>query len=266
MKVPVPTVAACLVAAAMTPHVPLAHAASDYGLVSAAGALGTNTSWSYDIAPVAVSAARYAASAHSDYGVNQASSSTKPGASAYAGSLWWDQYTISGGVGTGSAGYSAALAGNMSSAASAAAGVGYVLMVSSVMPSVVGLDFSSLVVGNTLSWLDGQLGALSAGSTVLGSYVDGVFYGPDKAFAQAYTGTFEFTYDSPFYISALLVTGAGGSSGRASTSGTAVFNLAPDFGDVVTVASAVPEPGQSALLLAGIGLVAWRVRRHAASA
>lgn len=89
MKVPVPTVAACLVAAVMTTHVPLARAASDFGVVSAAGALGTTTAWSYDSAPVAVGGARYAASSRSDYGLNQASSSTKRGASAYAGSLWW---------------------------------------------------------------------------------------------------------------------------------------------------------------------------------
>jgi hypothetical protein len=177
-----------------------------------------------------------------------------------------DQYTISGGVGTGSTDFSAALAGSASSAGSAGAGVGYVLMVSSVMPTAFELDFSSLVVGNTLSWLDSQIGAFSAGSTVLGSHVDGVFYGPDKAFAEAYAGSFDFTYDSPFYIGALLVTAAGGSSGKASVSGTSLFNLVPDFGDEVTVASAVPEPGQTALLLAGIGLVAWRVRRHAAGA
>lgn len=263
MKAPVATVAACLVAGAMTTHVPLARAASEYGLVSAAGAVGTTPIWSYDTAPVSVGGARYAASARSDYGINQASSSTKPGAHAYAGSLWWDQYTISGGVGTGSTDFSAALAGNMSSAGSAGAAVGYVLMVSTVVPAAFELDFSSLVASNTLGWVESQIGDLSAGSTVLASYVDGVFYGPDEAFAQAYAGSFDFTYDSPFYIGALLITAAGGSAGKAGIASTAVFTLAANPDDVVTVASAVPEPGQWSLLLAGLGLVAWRVRRQA---
>jgi hypothetical protein len=247
-------------------HLPVASAAlPDYGLISGAGYAnlsGTATNWVDDTSLVSVSGSGYSASAQTDYGINQATSGTTSNTLAYAGSLWWDQYTISGGAGTGSASFIANLNGSLASTGLSAAGVGYVLAISSSLPTSFNIDFSTLTPANTSSWLNNQLAAFNTqtGANVLAYYVDGVTGFSSMAVNQTYADSFSFTYDTPFYIGAALLTGAGGNSGTANFFNTATLNLTLGAGDTLTMASAVPEPGEWLMLLAGLGLVGLRLR------
>lgn len=224
------------------------------------GTLGTTTSWVNDSSEVSVIGSTFIASAQTDYGINQATSGTTSNTLAYAGSLWWDQYTISGGAGAGSASFSAALDGSLASSGLAGAGVGYVLAISSTLPASFNIDFSTLTALNTSSWLDTQLAAFNTGANVLAYYVDSVSGTSNKAIDEVFAGSFGFTYDTPFYIGAVLLTGAGGNSGTANFFNTATFNIALSAGDTLMVASSVPEPGEWAMLLAGLGLIGLRLR------
>jgi hypothetical protein len=257
------SVTATLLAGALAIHASAASAAlPDYGLISGAGALNTSTQWTYDNTLVSVSGTGYTASAQTDYGINQATSGTTSNTLAYAGSLWWDQYTISGGSGTGTAGFTAALDGSLASSGLAGAGVGYALVISSSLPTSYSIDFSTLTATNTSTWLNTQLAAFEAstGAVVLASYVDGVALGADKLINQSFAGNFDFTYGTSFYIGAVLLTGAGGNSGTSDFFNTATFNLGLSGGDTVVMASSVPEPGEWAMLLAGLGLIGLRLK------
>lgn len=257
------TVLMALFTSAVVFHSPVASAAlADHGLISGAGAVGTTTRWANDASEVSVVGPTFTASAQTHYGVNQATSGTTSNTLAYAGSLWWDQYTISGGSGTGSASFSAALDGGLGSSGLAGAGVGYVLAISSTLPTSFNIDFASLTPLNTSSWLDTQLAAFNtpSGANVLAYYVDGVSGTSNKLIDQLFAGNFGFTYDTPFYIGAALLTGAGGDSGSANFFNTATFNIALAAGDTLMVASSVPEPGEWAMLMAGLGLIGLRLR------
>lgn len=266
MKMSNASVAVMLLAGVLALHAPVSSAAlPDYGLISGAGvttAAGTTTNWAYDTSPASVSGTGYSASAQTNYGVNQATSGTTSNVLAYAGSLWWDQYTISGGTGSGSASFSAALDGSLASSGLAGAGVGYALVISSSLPTSYNIDFSTLTALNTTTWLNTQLSAFEAstGATVLASYVDGVTSGGSKLINKAYSGNFGFTYDTSFYIGAVLLTGAGGNSGTADFFNTATFGIGLNGGDTLTMASSVPEPGEWIMLLAGLGLMGLRLR------
>lgn len=253
---------ATLLAGALALQAPVASAAlPDYGLISAAGALGTETQWAYDNSLVSVSGDGYTASAQTTYGINQATSGTTSNTLAYAGSLWWDQYTITGGTGPGSASFTAQLDGELWSTLLSGAGVGYALVMSSSLPTGYNIDFSTLNATNTTTWLNTQLAAFSAttGAQVLASHVDGVTLGADKLINQDFLGQINFNYGESFYIGAMLLTGAGGNSGTSDFFNTATFNLGLTEGDTLVVAS-VPEPGEWAMLLAGLGLIGLRLR------
>lgn len=262
MKTSHASVTVALFASVLAFYAPVSSAAlADYGLISGAGGLGTATSWTDDASEVKVIGTGFISTAQTNFGINQATSGTTANTLAYAGSLWWDQYTISGGSGAGSASFSAALDGSLTSSGLAGAGVGYVLAVSSTLPTSFDIDFSTLNVLDTSNWLDSQLAAFNTpgGANVLAYYVDGVSGNDLKAIDELYSGSFAFTYDTPFYIGAALLTGAGGNSGTANFSHTATFNIGLSAGDTLMVAS-VPEPGEWAMLLAGLGLIGLRLR------
>lgn len=271
MKTSHASVMATLLASVLALHAPVSSAVAaaalpDYGLISGAGvttAVWTTTNWAYDTSLASVIGPGYSASAQTHYGTNQATSGTTSNVLAYAGSLWWDQYTIGGGTtGSGSASFTAALDGSLASTGLAGAGVGYALVISSSLPSSYNIDFSTLTASNTTTWLNTQLSAFEAstGATVLASYADGVNLGGSKLISQAFSGNFGFTYDTPFYIGAVLLTGAGGNSGTADFFNTATFGIGLNGGDSLTMASSVPEPGEWIMLLAGLGLMGLRLK------
>jgi len=260
MKMPHASVGAALIAGVLTIHAPAASAAlPDYGLLSGAGELGGTTNWTSDNTLVSVSGSGYSASAQTDYGINQAASATSSNTVAYAGGLWWDQYTISGGSGTGTADFSALLHGTLSASGLAASGVGYVLAISSTLPSSFNIDFSSLTAANTSTWLTDQLAALNPGGAFpLAYYANGALYSSTTV-NQAFNGQINFTYDTPFYIGAALLTVAGGNASTADFSNTASFNITLGAGNTLTMASSVPEPGAWIMLLVGLGMLVLRM-------
>lgn len=263
MKTSPVAVTAALLTSVLAVYAPVSTAAlPDHGLISGAGAITSTPSWANDTSLVSVTGSGYSASAQTDYGINQATSGTTSNTLAYAGSLWWDQYTISGSTGTGSAGFSAILDGMLTSTGSSGAGVGYVLAISSTLPTSFDINFSSLNATNVESWLNTQLAAFNtpSGANLLAYYVDSVAFVSSTTINETFSNTFSFEYDTPFYIGAALLTGAGGNSGSANFFNTATFNLDLGAGDTVIMASAVPEPGEWIMLLAGLGLIGMRLK------
>jgi hypothetical protein len=235
----------------------------DHGLISGAGVsnLTVNTAqWVHDSSAVTVSGGNDTASAQTAYGSNHAASATTNGL-AYAGSLWWDQYTISGGSGSGSADFLVALNGSLTASGSAAAAVGYVLFVVDTLPTYLDVDFSTLTVANISPWLSTEFAAAVPGANVLAAYASSALSGNTEV-NQSFAGQVGFTYGNPFYIGAALVTASAGNAGSADFMNSADFSLQLASGDTL-VAASVPEPGEWIMLLVGLGLVAWRLAaRH----
>lgn len=278
-----------------------------------------------------ITGAGYTAYARTDYGANHAYASATAfptevlGAGSFSG--WYDQVTITGGTGTGTAHFSVRLTGTVDVGAFLG-GAMYTLGSSSVHPSLLTstlLQFN--VLGPTQMWpMDAvnpiasyQVAAspyndpsvvsglfspppdLGFDPITLGSELDGDmgFPPPDLVLTPGagqivdvtLEGTLEFTYGEAFYLISGLGTtvvgdgltsfcsfeigcteppkdGTGATTLGFANSAHLVGIMLPvgasasfDSGTAYNVA-AVPEPGEWAMLLAGLGLVGWRARRR----
>ncbi|MDA8256731.1 MAG: PEP-CTERM sorting domain-containing protein [Betaproteobacteria bacterium] len=278
----------------------------------------------------------YTASASTTMGSNHAYANMNMlplgtlGAGSFSG--WYDQVTITGGVGTGTIQFTARLSG-MVDAGQYAGTVAYGLYASSLHPTQLADTFNTVdpVSPPTQPWaLDAPLGLhdIPDLTTIAGYAVGASPYNdpsvlftttppsplseigviglpsePPKIFANlvltpgagqlvdaVLTGTLNFTYGEAFYLIGAL----GASVGDAQTfcafaigetctlDGTGATTL--DFSnsaDLVSIVlpegaaasfasgasynvTAVPEPAEWAMLLAGLGLVGWRARRRSA--
>lgn len=241
---------------------------------------------------------------------------------------WYDQITITGGTGTGTAQFSVQLNGVVT--AGAYLGIaGYGLLASPVHPTQLISDTPASNLLNTSPWdLDSdQLTEIAVYNIVASPYNDpdqlaGLFaassntnvdipadpgppdqaeYVPDlvltpganQAVNVTLTGSFTFTYGEAFYLIGVF------ESGIADTGALAAFEISETPGALAAVdgsgptlldffnsarltsvvlphgtsfssasgtaytVTAVPEPGEWLMLLAGLGLIGWRVRRRA---
>lgn len=276
----------------------------------------------------------YTASARTTLGSNHAyaSASSMPsgvlGAGGFSG--WYDQLTITGGSGTGTALFTVRLSGTVDVGAMSG-GLGYTLGTSSVHPSQLTSDLLGFNVAAPITpWaLDAVnpiasylLGASPYNDTSvlfpttspetpggIPSITDPDYaLGGDVGFPQpdliltpgigqnidiTLEGTLDFTYGEAFYLigglntsvanvesfctidvdgtcTSLPVDGSGATTLDFSDSANLV-SIGIPLGATASFASgaayhvtAVPEPGEWAMLLAGLALVGWRTRRRSA--
>ena len=254
--------------------------------------------------------------------------------SAASASGWYDQVTITGGTGTGTAQFTVQLNGTVD-VGSIIGGMAYTLGTSSVHPSQLTSDFISFdLLNSAQSWPMDAVTPIATYLVGASPYTDTsiLFGAPDVApgvgipaithplyelggtliptpvFDQLLTpgagqvvsatlsGTFTFTYGEAFYLvsgmgTALIgdgletfcgfPTATGDACSPAIKDGTGattldfsnsanLINIALPQGAIADFASgaaynvtAVPEPSQWLMLLAGLGLVGWATRRHA---
>ena len=288
-----------------------------------------------------ISGAGYSGSASTTLGSNHAyaSASTMPSnvlsASGFSG--WYDQVTISGGTGTGTAHFSVQLSGTVDVGA-LAGGLVYTLGSSSVHPNQLTSDLIYFTAANTSPWpmdavnpiatyllgaspyndtsilfssaptyptdpTSGGIPAIQDPSLSLGgdagmgfpTYDLVLTPGAGQDINITLHGTLNFTYGESFYLigglgvtvlgdgfEALCSLDIGGTCTPNPKDGTGattldfsnsanLINIALPEGATASFASgasynvtAVPEPGEWMLLLAGLGLVSWRVRRKSA--
>lgn len=287
----------------------------------------------------------YSASARTTLGGNhaysQASSFSSGALSVNSFSGWYDQVTISGGMGTGTLQFSVQLTGSVTAGAYLGA-AGFSLLASPVHPEQLAQDllaFNMLTAAQPGGLYDSQVQSITTYNIAASPYNDpnviaGLFSAPsggdsgipaitDPALQLGgeegmgfpeftpdlivtpsaehlvnvtLTGTLDFTYGEAFYLIGALGTSimndglesfcsfdiSGDPCVPAPKDGTGATTL--DFlnsalltgivlpqgasfesasGAAYNV-TAVPEPGEWAMLLAGLGLVAWRARRKAA--
>jgi hypothetical protein len=285
-----------------------------------------------------ISGAGYAALASTTFGSNHAyaNASTTPSNILAAGGFsgWYDQVTISGGTGAGTAHFTVQLSGTVDVGAMAG-GLSYTLGSSSVHPSQLTSELIYFNATNTSPWpmdavnpiatyllgaspyydtsilfsdtststSEGTIPAISDPSLSLGGDTGMGFPPYDLVLTPGagqniditLHGTLTFTYGESFYlIGGLGATvfgeglesfctfdisgtctpptkdGAGATTLDFSNSAN-LINIALPEGASASFASgtaynvtAVPEPGEWMLLLAGLGLIAWRTRRRSA--
>lgn len=287
-----------------------------------------------------ISGSDYTAAARTTLGSNHAYASVSAipgtwlGTNSFSG--WYDQVTITGGNGSGTAHFTVHLTGTVDVGAMAG-GLGYTLGASSVHPSLLISNTQTFNVVNTTPWAldaatpiasyligaspyndtsilfsstpyptDPASGGIPAipdldhslgGNAGMGFPIPDLVLTPGSGQSVNITlhGTLNFTYGEAFYLIGGLgasVVGDGLQSFCSFTIGDTctqpakdgtgattldfsnsanLVNIALPEGATASFASgnaynvtAVPEPGAWLMLLAGLGLVAWRTRRKRA--
>lgn len=329
-----------LVAALLAGSAPAWAAATSlpaYETYSAASDFGTNTplldTTSSSGATAQINGSGYTASARTTLGSNHAyaSASSMPsgvlGAGGFSG--WYDQVTITGGSGTGTALFTVRLSGTIDVGAMSG-GLGYTLGTSSVHPSQLTSDTPSFNMIPSTPWALDAVNPIASFLLGASPYNDtSVLFpttapeplggipsitvpddalGGDMGFPQpdliltpgagqnvdvTLQGTLTFTYGEAFYLigglgasvanlepfctievdgtcTSLPVDGSGATTLDFSNSASLV-SIGIPLGATAGFASgaaynvtAVPEPGEWAMLLAGLALVGWRARRRSA--
>lgn len=192
-------------------------------------------------------------SAATTLGVNHAAASGNGSASFFgAVSVWSDLFTVTGASGAGSANVSVTIDGAFAAAPYAMGG--YTLLKSDEVLSPEQL-YSFLGSG-------------------LPTGVDVVIWGVGDSHSDpgavhvVMTGTVNFDYDTPFYLTSIFGTVATG-IGSADFSDTAQFGISLNGPGELTplsgtpyMAAAVPEAHEWALMLAGLGLIGMQARRR----
>lgn len=286
-------------------------------------------------ATVQIAGANYAASASTTFGSSHAyaSASVMPSYVLSAGGFsgWYDQVTITGGTGTGTAHFTVQLNGAVDVGAIAGS-LSYALGTSSVHPTELTSNFqyfsvlsatqpwamdavnpiatyllgaspyndTSILFSSTPTSPTGGIPSIEDPSLALGGDTGMGFPTPDliltpgagQSVNVTLQGTFKFTYGESFYLIGGLRTSIDnlgifcafnidGTCASSTVDGTGATTL--DFSNSANLVSialpegatasfasgaeynvtAVPEPGEWAMLLAGLGLVGWRTRRKA---
>ncbi len=218
------------------------------------------------------------------------------GAGSFSG--WYDQVTITGGSGTGMAYFTVQLNGTVD-VGKYAGGLAYGLGTSSVHPSQLASNYAyqpwemPLDLIASYSLLASSYNDPSYLLGLLAEPVDTVLTpGTAQGISTTLYGTFNFTYGESFYLiggmaaslfdvsalGAFCSIGGGDCVPPPAADGTGattldfsnsanLVNIALPEGATASFASgttynvtAVPEPGEWLLLLAGLGLVGWRAR------
>lgn len=237
--------------------------------------------------PVAISSSTHSVFAQTAQGSNrvylqQTGALSSSVLAATSDSTWYDRATITGGIGVGTARFSIHINGTVDVGAFPGA-AGYVLSVSSLHPfegSSVAASWSLLASPyNDISYANGFSQTLTPG---VGQAID-----------VTLSGTFDFTYGEVFYVLGSLhsiaadlsfllsscspnclpnssLEGSGATTLDFSNSARLVSIVLPE-GATASFASgatynvtAVPEPAEWAMLLAGLGLISWRARCRSA--
>lgn len=303
-------IAAAALCALSAPAWALVAAPPNYGVASVAATATYNpnsgfsvTQEQYSLYPGAAAGVSVndgggaAASAWTDYGANHASASYTAGdgtsLASLGASLWFDQITINGGSGMGTAALNASLNGTADVGAPDGAAA-YVLGTTTVNPTTLTSSTTSLnslalplsmdtsQITTVASYVVGTQGAATACASQLGatcpSFNQILGVGAGQAIQANLTGSFSFTYGQSFYLVGLLGTGVGQNFSTASPatttfdfSNTGLLNqivlpqgaiLSDASGTIYSVA-AVPEPAEWLTLVAGLGLISLVARRRA---
>lgn len=190
--------------------------------------------------------------ARTEMGVHHAEARGDESTTRYGAlSAWADGFTVTGGIGSGLANVSMTLDGAFGASSYAAAGYALIKAAYPVLP----MDLISYISGGSPLPADVEV--------VMWSLKDSIHNA--GAINTVMTGSFNFDYNTPFYLTSVFGVMASG-IGHADFSNTGTFgitlpgNLVSDSGTGY-MAAAVPEAHEWALMMAGLGLIGLRARR-----